>query len=609
MFSREEFRRLLTTVHTILRDNHKMEPGAAFDQASKILFIKLRFERAGSPRRFSLDFIDQYQNITGANDRELVDRLFDETKSAFEDQGLFEEDDRLEISLATFKRIVRELEGFDLSATQDDIKGLAFESFLSQTFRGSLGQFFTPRPGTHFAVEMLAPVEGELMADPAAGTGGFELEWIRSLREMIEVDVAGEKEPHRRRIQSLLDEGVEPEAVEIQEARAAIELLNAELDAGQQDSRLGRAVRSCFGVDAEPRAARTGKMNLMMHGAEAVQQYFFDGLLDVGGLYEGRFDAIATNPPFGSSVGDDQRVGDTTQTNPKLPREVVAAYERQFGPEWRASYDRMVRRALDRVTVLELFDIGRDPIGGPPSSSKVRKRRETEKLFLERCLRLLKPGGRLAIFLPEGILNNPSNQWLRDYVESKARLVAVVSFPQAFFASANATVKTSMVFLRKFTEDEQARFDALKEETHEQATREQAEAREALIGTYQPRIDSYDSDAVREKQREVAELEETSSKARVAEARRELRDLISKDRRDARSKLERELKAALRDANAKVETRARELLREATAQPVFFAEAEHAGITATGATGDSVQNDLPEIFDAFQAWRQEHKPW
>ena len=73
-------------------------------------------------------------------------------KNYYKADELFTANDRLEISEETFRRIVKELERFDLSKTGDDIKGLAFERFLGNTFRGELGQFFTPRPVVDFMV-------------------------------------------------------------------------------------------------------------------------------------------------------------------------------------------------------------------------------------------------------------------------------------------------------------------------------------------------------------------------------------------------------------------------------------------------------------------------
>ena len=90
-----------------------------------------------------------------------------------EADDLFTDTDRLEISEEIFRRIIGELERFDLPKTGVDVKGLAFERFRGSTFRGELGQFFTPRPVVDFMVSLLDSREGELICDPATGSGGF----------------------------------------------------------------------------------------------------------------------------------------------------------------------------------------------------------------------------------------------------------------------------------------------------------------------------------------------------------------------------------------------------------------------------------------------------
>jgi type I restriction enzyme M protein len=595
-FSRDEFRKLLAEGHSILRDNHKMDPGRAFDQISKVLFIKLRFERSSRPQRFNRDLILEWKRVNGATDDTLVDRLFSQTKELFADQGLFDEDDRLEISLATLQRLVEKLEAFDLSATDDDIKGIAFERFLGQTFRGDLGQFFTPRPGTQFAVQMLDPQEGELMCDPASGTGGFLLEWVSVMREIIMGDIEAQKEVVREAIAALGDDAPEKRV----ELDAQLEALNRELDASDPSSRMGRAVRSCYGVDAEPRAARTSKMNLVMHGADGVNQYHFDGLLDVGGVFEDRFDVVVTNPPFGATVGSDQLVGDTPQTRPESDPAKVRQIEGAYGAPGKAAHDRLVRAIGEPI--LSVFDIGRDPVGEP--GGRVRPARDTEKVFLERCLRLLKPGGRMAIVLPEGILNNPSNLWLRDYVETRARLLAVVSLPQAFFASANATVKTSIVFLQKLTSDEQAAWEAAAAQARREAAEAVAQERTALEEAFLPRVDSYDDPTVAAKAAEIVRLvEEGAPASAIRAAKQQRRDLVTQERRQARKSVEKEFRQKSRELDDQEADLRRGRFRELVRHEVFFADVEHAGITATGITGDGVPNELPEVLQAYRAFR------
>ena len=107
------------------------------------------------------------------------------------------------------------------------------------------------------------------------------------------------------------------------------------------------------------------------------------------------------------------------------------------------------------TNILDLFEIG-----------KGKANRATEIIFVERCLSLLKPGGRMGIVLPDGNLNNPSLLWLRRWCEGKARILAVVSLPEETFRSADATVKASLVFFRRFTAADEAAWEAAWTEAH-----------------------------------------------------------------------------------------------------------------------------------------------
>ena len=145
-FNRREFQDLLFKCHSILRDVHKMDPGRAFDTISKILFVKMYVERSGLHGTFAVDYLDQRDASRMPNDPPVHDGLFELTKSYYRADDLFLATDRFDISEETFRRIVKELERFDLSKTGDDIKGLAFERFLGSTFRASSASSSLPGP-------------------------------------------------------------------------------------------------------------------------------------------------------------------------------------------------------------------------------------------------------------------------------------------------------------------------------------------------------------------------------------------------------------------------------------------------------------------------------
>lgn len=109
--------------------------------------------------------------------------LFRTTKEFFKDDRLFDDKDEINIRENSFIQILEKLETFNLSDTQDDVKGIAFEEFLGTTFRGELGQFFTPRTIVDFMTEILDPQEGEVICDPTCGSGGFLIKAFEYVRE------------------------------------------------------------------------------------------------------------------------------------------------------------------------------------------------------------------------------------------------------------------------------------------------------------------------------------------------------------------------------------------------------------------------------------------
>ncbi len=639
-FSRKEFQDLLFECHNILRDVHKLEPGAAFDAISKVLFVKMYVERMGTHGTFTTAFLRDRARTRLPGDPPVHEALFNQTREHYRRDELFGEGERLDIAESTFERLVQKLERSNLSATGDDIKGLAFERFLGDTFRGNLGQFFTPRPVVNFMADLLDPAEGERICDPAAGSGGFLIRAFEHVRAKIEADVQARKDDARaaaeaEAVAQRLSEDEEEARVEVAFAR-----LNRQLDPEQADppSRVRRLAHDCiFGTDAEPRAARTAKMNMIMHGDGHGGIHYHDGLLDVNGIFEGRFDVVLTNPPFGATVGRDQRVGATEQTRVLNDPAQVRDGQERYGPLWAASHARLAEAAAALVPerkqestrgrpILDLFEIGEG-----------KNSRDTEVLFLERCLRLLKPGGRLGIVLPDGNLNNPSLGWLRRWAEGKARLLAVVSLPEETFSGAKASVKASLLFLRRFDADEEAAwegawasayaaldldFDARRTELCEEYAVPIASGGDPTLEATLSDLDAFgaarSSVTWRRAQppkypRGVVTTEVVNGrwppvpkdKERKAQSKalRSVFDALWSDAHDERAgALTKRLAHDLRRVDREHGAALWRDVREALDYPVFTAAPPAVGITSTGADGP---NDLPDVladYRRFAAW-------
>ncbi len=528
-FREKEFADLLHQCHNVIRHREKKDPAAAFDEIAKVLFIKVYVERQLRRRKkmnlFSVEILRNRQ------DDNPLDSLFQSTMEEHAADKIFEQDERINLKPSTSEEIVRLLEKYNLSDTSEDVKGVAFERFLGRTFRGEIGQFFTPRSIVEFMVHMVDPREGEIVCDPASGSGGFLIRTFEVVREQILAAADREYKAFRADVES--DTSVS-DAERARRLREKYQEIQALVDHKRPNSRLWKLSNRCiYGTDANDRMARTSKMNMIMHGDGHGGVHHHDGFLNVNGIFEGRFDIVLTNPPFGANVEPTDKVLESDIAEDATIRD---RYIEEYGDRYTEAQDR-VRAALNQP-IVNLFDLPRSP------KSKIK----TEVLFVERCLDLLKPGGRLGIVLPEGVFNNPSLAYVREFIEARAFLRAVVSLPQETFVSSGASVKCSLLFLRKFTEEERERFEKMREQVEVEV-----ESRDAV-------------EVEAELERRHAEIE----KAEVAgdgECYRALRKELADFRRSTR---------------LRQHTEARRLLKQRFDYPIFMYEAEKVGISATG---------------------------
>jgi len=438
-FKENEFADLLHECHNVIRSMEKKDPAAAFDEIAKILFVKVWVERElkSKHRRenvFTTATLDEQFGDNPLND------LFQKTKHEYRADAIFAPDSQVNLKAATSREIVKLLERYNLSDTSEDIKGIAFERFLGTTFRGENGQFFTPRTIVEFMIRMSAPQEGEVICDPACGSGGFLIRAFETVRESILRSIDAQYQEYKTQIeQKDLPEGEKATLL-----RKKFDELQKQIDPTRKGSRLWTLANRCiYGVDANDRMARTSKMNMIMHGDGHGGVHHHDGFLNVNGIFEGRFDLILTNPPFGAEV---KRTEIVSLEEVTVPSDLEVQYNEQYGE----SYADARKRATSLVGKPKL-----DTFDTPKRTAKSVK---TELLFMERVLALLKPGGRAAIVLPEGIFNNPSLAYIREFFERRAYIRAVVSLPQGTFASAQADVKTSILFMEKFSEAAERQF-------------------------------------------------------------------------------------------------------------------------------------------------------
>ena len=401
IIDQSELTRRFKQAHEALWAGGQLNPSEAFDELDKLIFCKIWDER--KPRRmgdpYDFQIITVPKEIEESEDKRRHienDNLYKRVMALYEegrkkDKEVFR--DNIRLTPEKIRTVVSYLESVNLGETDLDSKGRAFETFMGSFFRGNFGQYFTPREIVKFIVDVLPIEHDSKVLDTSCGSGGFLLYALNKVR-----DKATELYP------------------------------NYSKDVRQYD-RWHKywhdfAEKNLFGIEISEQISRAAKMNMIIHDDGHTNVITSDGLVSDETIIEktnnlgfkyGTFDFIITNPPFGSTV-----------------RQSEQAYLKTY---------QLGKKEEDWLAVAAL----------PPTT---RDGQSTEVLFIEQDHKFLKEGGYLAIVLPDGILTNSSMQYVRTQIEDWFRIVAVVSMPQTAFMANGAGVKSSVLFLRKWTKKE-----------------------------------------------------------------------------------------------------------------------------------------------------------
>lgn len=388
--------------HNALWAGGQLNPSEAFDELDKLIFCKIWDERKlrkdGTPYDFQimLDFDEQNEDGIKKNNQALFDRitkLYAEGRT--KDPEVFK--DNIRLSPERVRTIVGYLQDVNLSKTDLDSKGRAFETFMDSFFRGSFGQYFTPRRIVKFIVDVLPITHDSFVLDTSCGSGGFLLHALDKVRREADEYYPQHSAEHFRHWHDF-------------------------------------AEKKLYGIEINEQISRAAKMNMIIHDDGHTNVISADGLLsDIElqnqsnntGFKYNHFDFIITNPPFGSTV-----------------KQTEKAYLSNYG------------FGLKDISWLDIKNSG----------VQNRDSQATEILFIEQCHNFLKPNGYLAIVIPDGILTNSSLQYVRDSIEEKFRIIAVISLPQTAFKATGAGVKSSVLFLRKYEPSETDRISNLKKD-------------------------------------------------------------------------------------------------------------------------------------------------
>lgn len=385
------------SAHDALWGGGALAPTTAFDELDKLIFCKIWDERwrdndpksKGQPFNFQIIHYpeDQQNNKAKVELEKRIRDLYEHGRK--KDPEVFKDD--IKLDKHKIYTVVQYLQDINLSKTDLDAKGLAFQSFMGEFFRGDFGQFFTPKPIVEFIVTAIGVNKDWKILDTSCGSGGFLLHALKAVRD------------------------------------DANEIFSDEIgSASWRDYWHVFAEKHLFGIEINEQISRVAKMNMIIHDDGHTNIITNDGLKNNRTLeienrnlnfQDGTFDLIMTNPPFGSTIKADE-VGYYKE---------YELFEKNLG-----------------------FTEIKDRIADDNNKNKWRASQSTEVLFLERCYKYLnEENGYLAIVVPDGILTNSSSQYVRDWLIEKFRILSVVSLPQHTFAHVKAGVKSSILFLEK----------------------------------------------------------------------------------------------------------------------------------------------------------------
>lgn len=311
-----------------------------------------------------------------------------------------------------------------------DVAGRVFDVLLRGKFenKGGMGIYLTPRQVTEAAVDMVVydltkDGAGKLIeADPktgypkfkvgdlCCGSAGFLIKMLQEIKNHMLTKLGGNIRYYEEVFDKMKD-------------------------------------HSFIGADNSPGMVLKARLNMAMNGAAKCPIFQTKNSLMTENLEPETFDVIITNPPFAKGgVSKTIKKGKTTIKN-QDGIDIIKKYSEDIDE------DKQNRMNSDKLS-----------LGSKPDSKgkwKEVNSIDPAVLFIDRNLQLLKKGGLLMIVIPDGILSNSGDKYVREYIMGKknevtgefeggkAILKAVISLPSETFSLSGAGAKTSMLYLKK----------------------------------------------------------------------------------------------------------------------------------------------------------------
>ena len=324
--------------------------------------------------------------------KQRIEGLFLEVKVRYDE--VFEENDTIQLDDDSLAYFVGEIQHYCLIESPRDAVADAFEAFISSALKGPQGQFFTPRNVVNLAITLTDPKPSERILDPACGTGGFLIEVLRHLWNKID------------------QQGQELRWPEAEISREKDQAAMQNIKGIDKDQFLSKVAKAYMAITGDGRGGIFCENSL-----EDTPQW---GMNTRNSIQKGTFDLIVTNPPFGKKLTIDED-------------QILRQY--QLGYQWKLQKQDSTQH-LDESN--EQGEIGNEEVALEQDSiyvkqESLRDSQAPQILFVERCIELLKPGGRMGIILPESMFSNPSHRYIVQYLESMAKIKAIVSMPEELF--------------------------------------------------------------------------------------------------------------------------------------------------------------------------------
>lgn len=301
---------------------------------------------------------------------------------------VIESDDNIILDSNSIAYVVGQLQRYCLLEASRDAVGDAFEVFIGHALKGAQGQFFTPKNVVKMIVNMMDIQPNEKIIDPFCGSGGFLVEALKNVWNKSEKNNNELGWPERE--------------IEIEKQKIAIENFR--------------------GIDKDDFLSKVCKAQMAILG-DGRGGVFCENSLDTPNRWQAKtqdkialnkFDVVITNPPYGSKIKIDDK-------------EILKQFE--VGLKWK-----------------------KDKKTGQWIKDKMKENDTPQNLAIERCMQFLKPGGRMALVLPDGIYGNDSLGYIRKYLLDNGRVLAIVDLPKETFMPHTST-KTTVILIHKYKDE------------------------------------------------------------------------------------------------------------------------------------------------------------